>query len=537
MTQAAKLLSAIALFLVVVLLCLSFPRRVSLTTADLGRHIKNGEEFFQTHRPQTTNYYSYTEPEYHAVNHHWLSGVVFYLIWKYCGGFDGVSIFYFGVCLATFWIYFRLARRIGGFDCALAAAVLCLPLMTMRLEIRPEGFSVLFIGIYLSLLWEWKEGRISRRWLWAIPAFQLIWVNLHIYFVFGLFVIGVYFIDALLVRRDRGAAMILLRLGLLSLAMCLVNPFGWEGLMTPFTIFREYGYPVGENQSVWFEHSQNPSNPLYIHLETVWLLALVAVLGAVLRRGWRGHFLALAFLGVFGILSFQAIRNIGQFGFVFLPFFSGSLRCLVENRTVLERCVKIGAACVAIGIAVGVMMSRNFYYTPFYRSGIARMMKDENEANRWWLVVLKNPKLLFGLEPRVNASAEFFQEMEIQGPIFNNYDIGGYLIFHFFPKWRVFVDNRPEAYSVSFFEYVYIPMQENEFIWKKVDERYQFNCIFFAWRDRTPWAQPFLLRRVRDPQWAPVYFDRDVLILVKRNEKNAELIRRHEISQGAFQEI
>ncbi len=136
--------------------------------------------------------------------------------------------------------------------------------------------------------------------------------------------------------------------------------------------------------------------------------------------------------------------------------------------------------------------------------------------------------------PGVNGSAEFFKKNNMEGPIFNNYDIGGYLIYHLFPKERVFVDNRPEAYPSSFFKDIYVPMQEDEAVWKKMDQRYQFNAIYFYRHDMTPWAQPFLIRRIQDPGWAPVFVDDYTLILLKRNEKNAFGIRLYELPQRLF---
>jgi hypothetical protein len=92
----------------------------------------------------------------------------------------------------------------------------------------------------------------------------------------------------------------------------------------------------------------------------------------------------------------------------------------------------------------------------------------------------------FGLKKDVNLSAEFFKKEKIQAPIFNNYDIGGYLIYHPFPEEKVFVDNRPEAYPASFFEKIYVSMQNDEKIWRKKDEIYNFNVIIFSYRDYTP---------------------------------------------------
>jgi hypothetical protein len=138
-----------------------------------------------------------------------------------------------------------------------------------------------------------------------------------------------------------------------------------------------------------------------------------------------------------------------------------------------------------------------------------------------------------GLLPEVEGSAKFFKAQQIAGPIFNDYDIGGYLIFNLYPK-KVFVDNRPEAYTQEFFEKVYKPMQENESEWQKQDAKYNFNAIFFSHRDYTPWAQTFLIHRVQDPAWAPVFVDGYNIIFLKRNEQNSEIIKKYEIPKSRF---
>ncbi|MFN3966251.1 MAG: hypothetical protein ACK4JE_00935, partial [Endomicrobiia bacterium] len=134
----------------------------------------------------------------------------------------------------------------------------------------------------------------------------------------------------------------------------------------------------------------------------------------------------------------------------------------------------------------------------------------------------------------VNESAEFFNEKNLKGPIFNNYDIGGYLIFHLFPKEKVFVDNRPEAYPSSFFEKEYISMQENEEIWHELNEKYNFNVIFFYRHDLTPWAQKFLISRIDDPQWAPIFVDQYSIIFLRNTQENKNIINRYKIPRELF---
>src|SRR5947199_72061 len=64
--------------------------RIDLTTADLGRHITNGSillhgSWTDKHEVLYTNFYSYTLPDQPFINHHWLSGVVFYFVYRISG--------------------------------------------------------------------------------------------------------------------------------------------------------------------------------------------------------------------------------------------------------------------------------------------------------------------------------------------------------------------------------------------------------------------------------------------------------------------
>ena len=118
--------------------------------------------------------------------------------------------------------------------------------------------------------------------------------------------------------------------------------------------------------------------------------------------------------------------------------------------------------------------------------------------------------------------------------MFNNYDIGGYLIYHLYPDTKVFVDNRPEAYPASFLTDVYVPMQESDAKWREIDANQHFNVIFFNWHDYTPAGQTFLITRIRDPEWAPVYVDQFALIFLRRTTENQSIISRYEIPRDRF---
>ena len=80
-------------------------------------------------------------------------------------------------------------------------------------------------------------------------------------------------------------------------------------------------------------------------------------------------------------------------------------------------------------------------------------------------------------------------------------------------------------------------MQENEDVWQAALARWKFNVIFFSHRDATPWGQQFLVRRISDREWAPVFADQRAIILLRRNKENRPVIERFEIPQDAFRVV
>jgi len=504
-----KIWKGILLLALFIYFGLFYAQKIYFVNADLGRHIKNGEVFIKQHFPISTNYYSYTQPDSPTINHHWGVGVIFYFIWKYFG-FAGVSILNLFIYLLAFYLFFKASVKASNFNYAFFFAVLSIPLITTRIEIRPEGFSFLFLGVYYYLLHLFREGKVSFKKLIIIAfLFQVAWVNLHIFFILGPALAGAYWLSSLIITKDNRLTR---SFGALLAAMvlaCLINPLGIKGFIEPFRILREYGYMIAENQSIIFMQKRFPTRIVYYHFEVLFLIAVTSfiLLGRRIKQ-FAPQLIIMLFLSV---LSWRAIRGISVFGLFFIPIISGNIFQAARNysnktkRFLQSTFMIFSVAVILIGFS-----SQNHYYTPLGRfTGL-------------------------GLFPKVNAAANFFKFNGIQGPIFNNYDIGGYLIFHLFPQHKVFVDNRPEAYSVSFFKEIYEPMQANEEKWFQIDKEYGFNCIFFYRHDMTPHAQPFLIKRIKDPRWVPVFVDNYNIILLKRNKANQELIRRYELPKSTF---
>ncbi|MCA9405331.1 MAG: hypothetical protein KC684_02250 [Candidatus Omnitrophica bacterium] len=525
------------LFLILIFLfALFFAERISFVTADLGRHIKNGEVFAETHTILSTNYYSYTESNFPAINHHWGTGVVFYYLWK-LWGFVGVSYFYITLVTLSFVLIFFIARRNAGFLLVSLFSLLALPLIGDRTELRPEGFSYLFIAIYYGILLWYSSREIRLKWIiWSLPVLQVLWVNLHIFFIFGPFLIGVFLMDCFIRKAGTDKRNELLFVFLLSCVVCVLNPQGLKGALVPLTIFKEYGYMLVENQSVWFMQKRFPGNMIYTHF---WICLGVLILGIVLgirKNNFKQLFVPVVCGMCFAVLGMKAIRGFPLFGFFFMICGSQVYQQWMDRRNNVARTIMTGGILlVVIGILGLITVERTGYYSLYRRLRLPLTMPEIQKKRVWFPHMIRNVGKLPGLVPGANRSAEFFKRLNLKGPIFNNYDIGGYLIFHLFPQERVFVDNRPEAYSTAFFQKQYIPMQEDEAVWKKFDQQYRFNVIYFYRLDLTPWAQPFLIRRLEDPLWAPVYVDDFTIILLKRNAENEAVIQQLELPKSIFQ--
>ncbi|HLK62069.1 MAG TPA: hypothetical protein VKU19_01420 [Bryobacteraceae bacterium] len=502
-------------------------QRIDLTTADAGRHITNGAMILKSGSDRQgvlyTNFYSYTMPGQPFINHHWLTGVLFFVVWK-VSGFAGLSVLVVVAGLAGFALFWDVARRAGGYWLAMAAGLLTAPLVTLRFDIRPEAITTLLMGVFLWILWRVRAKEIESRWLYSLPVLMLLWVNLHIGFVFGFLVLGAFLLDAAIpllwirVRPrpaiakskssrtsapeipapDAAAWKPLARVFGLCILAGLLNPNFVKGFLYPLFIFDNYGYRIVENQSipVLEQFGLGAVMPFVLLEFTAASLLLIAVLAGIVSRKFDRALLIPALIST--VMAWSALRNFAIFGLFAVPALAGTIHLLRIRKQIL-----IPIVLVVLAIAVRQQIEDFSQYFP---------------------------TIGFGLLPGVEASADFLRANHLSGPIFNDYDIGGYLIFKLvMDGWSrpVFVDNRPEAYTTEFFQTVYKPAQQDESEWRRLDARYHFNVIFFSRRDATSWAKTFLENRSKDGAWAAVFADPyNIIFLRRENPANTLIIQK-----------
>ncbi|MDP4001712.1 MAG: hypothetical protein Q8P69_01555 [bacterium] len=458
---------------------------------DIGRHLKTGEIIWQTKHVPETNLFSYTEPNVPFVNHHWLSEVVFYILNLFIG-LKGLIIFKAGILLATFWLLWRsVAKKVEPLPFIIAGSVGLL-VMLDRTDVRPEIFSYLFLAYFLFAIFQAKYSQ-KYTWLYVTPLVQLVWTNMHIYFILGPALLGLFTIDRW-INRDPDWPLIAKITGL-SLVVTLINPNGIYGALTPFNILNSYGYSIVENQSILFIKNYG----ILLTRINIFILATIlfwlSFIPALKKHGFKNYIFEVGAGLAFTILGFDMIRNLRPYAIVYIPIFALNLQSWLFP-TFNNYKIKAGAYVIIIAICL------------FSLNAVIK-----NKFYEW-----AGSGDIFGLE--VSAGAEggvnFVRDNKLAGPVFNNFDVGSYLIWKLYPNQKVFVDGRPEAYSVDFFQKIYIPMQQSPELWQKYSDQYKINYIFFDYHDITPWAQTFLSFISQDKNWPLVYQDNSVVIFLRR---------------------
>lgn len=413
-----------------------------------------------------------------------------------------------GIVLVTFGILFFYTYRQKGtsYPVLLTTSLLYGCILFERTDVRPELFSFLFLSIFVTLLYRYRDKPTGLIFL-LIPI-EILWVNMHIYFFIGIIVLVLFTIDWCILHRNNLKTRETFWLTAVLILCCigtLLNPNGFSAAAYPFHVFANYGYSIEENQNIFFLQSIMNNNVIPLYEITVFFLFLSLTI-TIRQTKYIDWLLALTF----SIIGGMAIRNLPLFVFTtFLPFTVSVSHITARIANVFKKKLQAHA-----NIPLFIYLSVLFIL--FLWKSITLMQKNTIGAD-----------LVTGAKP----AADFYLSHQIKGPLFNNFDIGSYLEYRIYPLQKVFVDGRPEAYPADFFQNVYIPMQQDSDMFNQIDNRYHFNSIFFSHTDQTPWAASFMKAITANPAWALIYLDDTVAIYAKRNKQNENLIHTYDITQ------
>ena len=385
---------------------------------DLWWHLRTGQWVLAHHAVPATDPFSTPGAGKPWAAYSWLFEIALYGIFQAFGltgivVLVGASSLAIAAALHRLILRFQLPFAVTFLLCAIGFVALS-PMYTPR----PWLLTLLFFTIEIIILVSWYGGH--RHSLFWLPLIFTLWANIHIQFVYGLFLLGVAALSNLLVgyraapieapppfRNSRE----LIVTTVASALATLLNPYG-----------------VGVYFVIWQYASQWVPFALVQELKAAtfrsapeWLLLFTAMAAAYLlgfrKEKWPLPYLLLA---AGAAISFRATRDLWFLLLIALPVIAWELSKLPWKRR--ERPPRWYAIPVAVCIVlIGCAVVR---------------LRHLDQAHLDKLLAERYPV----------AAAEFVADHHLRGPLFNDFDWGGYLIWRL-PELPVSMDGRTNVYG------------------------------------------------------------------------------------------
>lgn len=466
---------------------------VSFNT-DLGRHLKLGEIIWQTQHVPQINLFSYTYPDFPFINHHWLFEVLIYLT-QHAFGHTGLLIFRF---TALFLIMGLLLFNAGRAKSALFFVVtfLFIELLRDRTALRPELLSYIFtlLTIYIGE----RFVKSASKLIYILPFISLIWVNSHIYFPVGIALIGIFLLDMLFEKYfykvstptlDSKIKQLSIVLGL-SLVATILNPNGINGALYPFHVLESYGVEITENQSAVSLAEQQIFSPDSFFFYIAFVIIFASLITALYRSRFSLKQFLMPLLGL--VIAMQATRGFPYIPLISLPYVLQNFSLYHQNRW--TRSLNILAGLFLIAEIV-------FFFQP-------------KVFGQQYIPLVSHPVFI----EDGKKAMDYVLEHKLPQPIYNNFDIGSYIIYRGYPEYKVFIDGRPEAYPLDF-KKEYIAREYYYTVFKQADAKYHFKTAIVADSFNGAATQSFINTMASDPEWKLVYKDAHLFVFIKNPKK------------------
>jgi hypothetical protein len=281
------------------------------------------------------------------VNYEWLSDLLLYAGLE-IGGFAALNVWKL-LILASIggllvWLAHARAGVLAARLCALTL-VMAVPAARFRLSVRPHMFGLLLSALYwIGLLRILDSAESSdparraelKRWVIALGALHVLWVNLHGSHLLGLLLTGVACVVSL--RRPRARTPLLGLLGLELIASC-ISPYGPRIVIGSIAhVFDpRYRQIVGEWQA-W-----TPAQPLWFALGVLLQALLLALAWRGLPRSDAGRFMRFGGL-ILLLMAIRSVRFISDFLLLGSPLVAEGLARSLRWLRATQRLPQLPAA-------------------------------------------------------------------------------------------------------------------------------------------------------------------------------------------------
>jgi hypothetical protein len=438
---------------------------------DLWWHLKAGQQIIDTRSIPHTDDYSFTKQGSEWVAHEWLSEVIMQGIYRITGLTGLVTIFSLIIIIALWLTY----RRCEGQPYAASIAIVLAAAASFPLfGVRPQMLTLLLASIYIVLL-----ERLDKRRIWWLVPLMLLWVNLHAGFALGLALIGLYIVRAVLDGEWNQIRPLLIVL-LVCTAVVPLNPNG----------FRMFSYPyetlTSPSMAAFIQEWASPNfhQTTYLPL-AILLLSTFAVMALSPTRPRLGE-IFLVLITALGAL--RSVRHIPIFSLFAAPVLAKHLWAVAKDRGWDKLLTGEEAPPNGVKLLINIIL----LLAPL---ALAVTRVWDFASHQRYYESIRNPV----------AAVEFLKSQRLPGPIYNRYGWGGYLIYHLYPEYRVYIDGRADVYGDAFFTET-MQVYDGVGNWKEPLDRYGIQTVIID----PNVALSTLLRS--DNEWSKAYEDDQAVI-------------------------
>ena len=492
------------LFFVTILFLLFFSEDSGLLRdGDTGYHIRAGEYIIRTRSIPEFDIFSFHTPPIPWTAHEWLSEVIMAIVHN-LAGLTGIVAFFSFLLAFTTYLLFKILRSYQT-DIILCTIITIFAFSSSQIHwlARPHIFSLVLMISYQYLLESWQSGKSDR--LYLLPPTMLLWVNLHGGFIGGFILMGAYLVGMLVgimspappdarvavIRKSKKLAFTIIA----CLAVCLINPYGYQILLFPFKLVNDRF--IMDHVSEWLSPDFHKWMPFkYL------LLLLIGVL-AVSRK--RIEATELVLILIFTNMALYSARYIPLFALVTAPILArraDEARGLIEGRPA-EFLSKRSANLADIDARA----------TGFVWPAAALLIVTAAASSGSF-------RHYFDAKIKPVAACEFLMKERITGNMFNNDEFGDYLIYRSDPLYKVYFDGRSDMYGAGMLR-EYNKVAGFQAGWEQILEKYGVTWIFF---DSNSSLSRFLLK---DSNWVLIYSDKVANIFVRNLPQYKPLITKY----------
>ncbi len=386
---------------------------------DIWWHLRTGQWIVEHGTVTTTDPFSSFGEGKPWVAYSWLFEVLVYGLHAWLGLYGILlcrAVLAFAVAVA---VHHFVAKREPRFLIATVLAALAFwafaPLMTER----PWLFTLLFFTLTLGAILDLRSGR-HHVWVWVLPLLYALWANVHIQFIYGLFVLGLAcaapVIDRLIGRGETGRHADtagsrdwwqLVALSLVCVAATLVNPYH----MRLYAVVLDYATQPAAFKLV------NEHRAMDFRGTVDWIvLGLAGSAAFVLGRRPRLSAFEVLLLVSAAYFSFHTQRDLW---FVLLA----SLTILtVEPRFpgfFTDRFPLTPSRLATLALGVVLVFAATAWGRKLTPSRLDEAIREKFPAR----------------------AAAYVEDHNLEGPLYNHFDWGGYLIWRL-PRLKVAIDGR-----------------------------------------------------------------------------------------------